>query len=106
MSRVIKFRAWGTRVQRMYFNIEAKSNFVDYLDDSSFRVMQFTGLHDKNGKEIYEGDILQYDFLPEGSDQRSEVIFKNGKFCIEDGNNYMPSGEVIGNIYQNPELLK
>jgi len=53
-------------------------------------------------KEIYEGDILEYDFLPEGKDQRSKIVFSNGCFCIKDGKQLHASGEVIGNIHENP----
>ena len=70
-------------------------------------IMQYTGLHDKNGKEIYEGDILSKEpFL--------KVVFEDGGFCFS---NDLFSGadrlsqdrvgrlEVIGNIYKNPELI-
>lgn len=82
---------------------------------------QFTGLHDKNGKEIYEGDILQY--IGRGADivgkiYYREVTFKEGSFCIycKDLNIHSPmSGyitngvlgwDVVGNIHDTPELLK
>lgn len=73
-------------------------------------VGQFTGLCDKNGKEIYEGDILGFyedpDFLPE------TVIFSEGSFIVKD--DYTTTAmsaidtecrTIIGNIYDNPELL-
>lgn len=81
-------------------------------------VRQFTGIHDKNGKEIYEGDILN---VCNGSingngwfDKPYSVEFKCGKFDIplfmwdKDGQVVMDCThwcEVIGNIYENPELL-
>ena len=76
--------------------------FVD-----SLTWMQFTGLHDKNGKEIYEGDILQY------TDNFNRPItgvvqYLGNGFWIEekDETHYMPNDrEVIGNIYENPELI-
>ena len=68
-------------------------------------LMQFTGLLDKNGKEIYEGDILKY---------RGKLSFNDPPFVVEWQNDdarwteFYPSNnfEVIGNIYENPELLK
>lgn len=83
-------------------------------------VGQFTGLHDTNGKEIYEGDILQY--IGRGADivgkiYYREVTFKEGSFCIycKDLNIHSPmSGyitngvlgwDVVGNIHDTPELL-
>ena len=116
-NREIKFKAWDKKNKRMataFFIasisglpfLTVKNNPIEIMPIlSDFILLQFTGLKDENGKEIYEGDIIEYDFLPEGKDQRSEVIFRNGKFCIKDGNNYMPSGKVIGNINENKELL-
>ena len=82
------------------------------------RLMQFTGLKDKKGKEIYEGDILQDKKAPiKGCDEIGEVIFQNGKFQLKvlmvgkKGYNYfdlincIDDFEIIGNVYENPELL-
>lgn len=78
---------------------------------------QFTGLHDKNGKEIYEGDIVRYsldggrkDIGYIGFHARSasfRVIAEHTDFGIGNrGGLYEPNLEVIGNIHDNPELLK
>jgi len=70
--------------------------------------VQYTGLKDKNGKEIYEGDIL----LWEDVKIKSEVVFEEGCFVIkheQGGSDFISSKnmfEIIGNIYENPELIK
>lgn len=88
-------------------------------------VMQFTGLLDKNGKEIYEGDIVQW--WIEGTQRFADellrvewhksgfVLFsklfnrfatKNGGYCsTEQARDYLRHSEVIGNIYENPDLI-
>ena len=77
---------------------------------------QFTGLRDKNGKEIYEGDIL-YPCVIDGIICKSEVIFSPGAYCkIIIGEKkegieqllceHIKFSEIIGNIHENPELLK
>lgn len=80
-----------------------------------FELVQYTGLKDKNGKEIYEGDILRHINPKPFKNSVYEVVFLNGGFAIkgddyiEDLNEFLKgssSAEVIGNIYENPELLE
>lgn len=107
MAREIRFRAWdgGKMLTPDYI---ADDGVACYWSDcrvghrKAHIVMQFTGLLDKNGKEIYEGDIIQWD-TSDYSDLRCAVSFCPPSFTLpgDDGGNL----EIIGNIYENPELL-
>ena len=126
MNREIKFRMWHKKSKKM-FDVES-INFKDRslnmwnsemytlstfsLDDVV--LMQYTELHDKNGKEIYEGDIIKVDYnvqiyIFEVKYNKKEACFRMYyedlsfmDFDIDDEGLY----EVIGNIYDNPELLE
>lgn len=133
--REIKFRVWAhehklmsktiTPFQKFPFNIDIifiqkkKSqplgSFV--MDINSYEVMQYTGLKDKNGKEIYEGDILTSGtgkyaraFEVAWEDDHLAMDRMDDEYSIGCGFNIGKSDtkyvEVIGNIYENPELLK
>lgn len=137
--REIKFRAWDARTNKWYASYNAP--FIWALGDDALRlwnagtapaythrlapddviVMQFTGLHDKNGKEIYEGDILQWTDgdmwkgVVEWSEGDADFLLDNphaslGGFETRPTLNGLDSirskgYSVIGNIYENPELL-
>ena len=125
--REIKFRAWDKKENKMQQVVQIlygheASNYplsVDFFRSVKSRLiedielMQYTGLKDKNGVEIYEGDIVMiYDARESESFPMfsEKVIFEKGKFMTEgefdlyDTDNY--SYELIGNIFENKELLK
>ena len=120
MKREIKFRAWDKGRKKMS-NAKEFSLWCDYWENIEYIwtnndlpqwknliFLQYTGLKDKNGKEIYEGDIMnvQMDFGPGGYAFR--VVSIPPLVPPTDWVNYglWHLGEIIGNIYENPELLK
>lgn len=142
--RQIKFRAWDKRNDRMRDWDDVSANWAMHIlnDDSRQEWMQFTGLLDKNGREIYEGDILRLHCGPsDGTFEKAEVnasvVWKEDRFTVEIPDKEVVASqgsmegkkvnvrtmhswcgghtcllvwqsklEVIGNIYENPDLLK
>lgn len=130
--REIKFRAWNKNFKKMYKigQITLEKGTWNYEPDNreyigmsipyqpSFVLMQYTGLKDKNGKEIYEGDIVEikgYSNKGYNTGLVKEIYVVEFKdFCWSCGTKSLlnlatinwASIEVIGNIYDNPELLK
>jgi hypothetical protein len=103
--RDIKFRAWGPKSKVMLDWPDIIDDFKYYVDHPSYRLMQYTGLKDKNGVEIYEGDILKAPYFQTAAVEYME----SGFWCKQGKHNMLPNltdAEVIGNIYENPELLK
>jgi uncharacterized phage protein (TIGR01671 family) len=122
-KREIKFRAWVTQtflapfVNESYMavqgdpDIETLKSFMHHYGDEE-KLMQYTGLKDKNGKEIYEGDVVHFfRFLADKSGFIGEVYFENGQFLLRPSITIIDCRlsdhdcEVIGNIFENPELL-
>lgn len=133
--RAIKFRAWSKKEKRMYWNVQAAydtlhchnieddskdcscgplahdfiySSFGCVLNDpGNIIVMQFTGLTDKNGREIYEGDILCKDFSG-GEKSHRAVIWGTSCGCCATVHGWdEPMGQyVAGNVHETPELIK
>ncbi len=80
------------------------------IPESTNKIMQFTGLIDKQGKEIYEGDIIRQEHIPysgqvEWNGQAYWFVFRYGKH-IDFLHMNQDNIEVIGNIYESPELLE
>ena len=131
--RNIKFRVWNIEYNIMFYPDKYHSLFfrqggeepdfwqmriekmpLKICDNKSGILMQYTGLKDKTGKEIYEGDILKSITL-DNKEHFQDVYFKEGAFCLRTGfdttlgvhlyKRRIIAHEVVGNIYENPELL-
>lgn len=132
MKREIKFRVWDHNTNTMmipdYFEFyDGKIGWIEAGREAGpesgndgnpdqFEIMQYTGLHDKNGREVYEGDIVHaYDQEPDryepdyrGSEATGIVEFHGSMFMLDDDIvlDYPPILEVIGNIFENTEMLE
>jgi uncharacterized phage protein (TIGR01671 family) len=134
--REIKFRAWDYKTEKMHkvlgitfhghptLTLGYKPIRKAWIEEAP--LMQYTGLKDKNGAEIFEGDILSYVELDEDSCMGAEKTYVGSVIWLDEAAKFMfkhTSGrridlnfivgfylvhdvKVIGNIYQNPELLE
>ena len=114
MNRLIKFRVWdkretkGMSTQNMLYDAQLHHLWQDFVDYPGYELMQYTGLTDKNGKEIYEGDIIHLKF----GELNANLVVKWDKYMgLKYHNGGWTSmvhvdthGEVIGNIFENAEL--
>jgi uncharacterized phage protein (TIGR01671 family) len=124
--REIKFRAWDNIAGRFKTGTELAETIIRVELDgaielkgaiyniSEVTLMQYTGLKDKNGVEIYEGDICRFVNIENGDIEVSPIIFERANFTT----NWSSQGlgilfsiydgdiEIIGNIYENPELVE
>lgn len=132
--REIKFRVWDKYGKYMRYLGDDSHDSIEFFDENRASyynlqcgdggastteedcdgygfspLMQYTGLKDKNGKEIYEGDILITKDI-EGGKYKTFVTHENGMFLSGEESLYddvfLFEAEVVGNIYENPELLK
>ncbi len=105
MNRIIKFRAFLKELNKMEMGLFGLRSDGKVSFNTDAILMQFTGLHDKNGKEIYEGDINEdlgilvwnqddASYIWEYKDIDMQSMGAEHEWCI-----------VIGNIYETPELL-
>lgn len=126
MSREIKFRGLNEETGEFVFGYYTKLTegirrfdaIISEIGDELVRfyihdketIKQFTGLHDKNGKEIYEGDIIDYfeTCRFNAKHETDAIIFADGVFRMERkyGQPLKHCCEVIGNIHENPALLE
>ncbi len=123
--RELKFKFWNKLARRFQppskYAIQGDGLYVSYdydmmawddpssFDDSILVPCQYTGLKDKNGKEIYEGDILSYEGIHKVGNGVSIVSFDDGSFMIDEdiaSKDWAVEHEVVGNIFENNDLLK
>ena len=111
--------SWETGYYSEYDFSGGRKHFINGFEYEVYpeTVGQFTGLTDKNGKKIFEGDILKFSYTGKnhGVEGTEAVVFKNGKFGVEWGwhkemvalDGFANTTiEVIGNIHDNPELVE
>jgi uncharacterized phage protein (TIGR01671 family) len=118
MSRELKFRAWDTTYRITLYSDSSSISYIFALaKKDNFTVLQYTGLKDKNGVEIYEGDIIQLEGSPISYsiewDRYQWAINAHGALGYDPDWNIQPFNHcvyeraiVVGNIFENSDLLK
>lgn len=106
--RTIKFRGWDTEDQVMVYKINSLRLFDGELKPDEYILMQFTGLKDLEGKDIYEGDIVKFqDWKPKEVSWLDKVAgYELKGILLWLSQNDAEKMKVIGNIHENPELLE
>ena len=119
MSRIIRFRAWDKTQETMIRSelVELGWSVEQLTTNNNFEIMQFTGLKDKNGKEIFEGDIVR---CFGGENYLATIVWNHGGFEMKwhkesirtvEGmqepllTNITIDAEIIGNVFEHPTLL-
>jgi uncharacterized phage protein (TIGR01671 family) len=129
--RILKFRAWDIISKKMYYNselengdmiiitVDGKLQLSDYdtYKIKDFVIMQYTGLKEKNGKKIYEGDIITFKHDKYINKKLNPLCFGIIKYCENEGAFYIDDDKmkpflhgiyidkIKGNIYENGDLL-
>jgi len=133
--REIKFRAWNSECGKMAYDVHTEydtiagveytdgtepymEKFNDYITNDNWTLMQYAGLKDKNSREIYEGDVIGDNSFADDHSLWKAIVYwsESGAWNIKEVTGdkgiamlvaYNPTHEceVIGNIYENPDLL-
>lgn len=118
MNREIKFRAWSQLGDEMLYQADLRHlALAEFELESNLVWLQYTGLKDKNGVEIYEGDVIRCKMTFEGGflPHIGQIVYdtEHGAFATLNlggvtllHNHLLSSAEIIGNIYENPELMQ
>lgn len=136
--RELKFRAWFEEkpiwCNQMFYSDEEPAGLGDWfsevqIEQENVIIMQYTGLKDKHGKEIYEGNVVKVQDPIETHTSHNSIVYFDSEgarinyhpvhkkidkcFVLRQLSDYLdireqdnPTCEIIGNIYENPELLK